>query len=433
MDRTELRRRFYFRLLMVLAYIGTIGFGLFYYLLDLDVLFYTTIVSFIFFTVYTLFSLFNRQLILLFRLSIVVIFSAFFMQVYYTGGIASPSVPKFFIAAIVTLFYKPNIDRYIMIGVCFLATISIYLLTIHGYTYDLIPAEMKLLNSFICYTFIMVTFMVYLIMFRDSMMRKNQRLSKSISDLESTTTKLIESEKMESIAMLSSGLAHELNNPLNYVSGLLKPINENLEEVRPLVAEEHKPKAISLIDEVQEFLSVIAIGAEKASFIIKKLIHISPQGDGESVENFDLGETLMMTTQIIKDSHPEVEFDIEIGSNLIINGNQIEVNQLFVNIIENCIEALQLSDSDGVLKITGSNHRDDVLITIQDNGIGMTEDIKRRMFEPFYSNKEPGKGAGLGLYISKSISNKFGGTIQVQSKPNQGAKFNVTFPSIEPN
>ncbi len=416
---------------MIIAYLATIGFCVYYFILGIPILAYTAVVAFCFFVIYGVVSIFNKHLVLLFRLSIVVIFWAFFLQVFYTGGISSPSIPQFFIASIVTLFYKPHIDRYVMITLSFIATIVMFLLSHYGYTENLIPEDLRQVNSLICYLFIMLTFLIYLIMFRDSLLRKNRKLSESIANLQSTTSKLIESEKMQSIAMLTSGLAHELNNPLNYVSGLLKPIDENIQELLPLLSESEKEKALPLIEEIQEFLSVINVGAEKASFIIKKLIHISPQGDWQDIERFDLTETLKISTQIIKESNPDLDFEVELPDELVMYANQIEVNQMFVNIIENSVEALNGNKTGGWLKLKGDQVGDEIRIQIEDNGMGMDEHVQKHLFEPFYSNKGPGQGTGLGLYISKSIANKYGGTIAVTSAPNEGSRFDIVFPASE--
>lgn len=257
--------------------------------------------------------------------------------------------------------------------------------------------------------------------------RRNQELNETLSELRNTQDKLLETEKIASISVLTAGLAHELNNPLNYVSGVIKPIKLDLEELSNCLDKEASSEAVFLISEMNELLSSLSEGVDKVTMIIKNLVDISPKIYPDQKRAFELSKIIEAAIYVIQKSNSNVEIAFKVVEELVVFGDYAELNQVFLNLLKNSLDALKEIDLPKIT-ITLDRIEEVALICIKDNGMGMDQETTSKIFQPFYTTKEPGKGTGLGLYISYGIIKKYDGEITVESTIGSGTEFSIQLP-----
>jgi signal transduction histidine kinase len=279
----------------------------------------------------------------------------------------------------------------------------------------------------------------------------NSELNQALTTLQSAQAQLIDAEKMASLGQLTAGIAHELNNPINFVSSNINPLSRDLEEVFEVLdsysqLDSADPEITSRISEVRQLaegydltflrseinqlMKGIADGATRTAEIVKGL-RIFSRLDEDTLKRADINECVRSTLIILKSSIKSEskvydQLDPELPE---INCSPGKLNQVFMNILVNALQATAASNK------TYENRRVDVktsfddqniYISIRDNGAGMPPEVKSRIFEPFFTTKEVGQGTGLGLSIVLGIINDHNGRIEVNSIPNEGTEFILT-------
>ncbi len=283
----------------------------------------------------------------------------------------------------------------------------------------------------------------------------NDELNKAMRELKEAESQLVESEKMASLGQLTAGIAHEINNPINFVTSNVKPLNrdvlmliEAVNEMEAIVAEEgtreQKLKKIAdykndidfdyLKEEIDQLLSGIGEGASRTAEIVKGL-RIFSRLDEDDLKKADINEglesTLVITNNLLNNS---IKVEKHYGNLPLIECYPGKLNQVFLNMISNAIYALKkkFNGADGgVLSITTYSDDQYLYVKIGDNGIGMDENTKKRLFEPFFTTKDVGEGTGLGLSISYNTINKHNGRIEVNSELGKGTDFILILPLIQ--
>ncbi len=273
-----------------------------------------------------------------------------------------------------------------------------------------------------------------------------ETLSNTYSELTQTQQQLVQADKMASLGQLTAGIAHEINNPVNFMSGSIKPLHRDIEDLIEFIRRydeiigdalpEDKMKELKAMkadmdidftmQEILTLLKGVEEGANRTSEIVKGLRNFS-RLDESSWKNADLNEGIESTLLLLNNKLLEKKIHLEKNLNKIplINCYPGQINQVLMNIIGNAIDANEVSG-----RITISSIADNglVKVSIKDEGMGMTEDIKQKIFEPFFTTKEVGKGTGLGLSISYGIIDKHHGKIQVESQPGKGTEFIISLP-----
>jgi PAS domain S-box-containing protein len=267
---------------------------------------------------------------------------------------------------------------------------------------------------------------------------------------------LVQSEKMSSLGQLVAGVAHEINNPVSFIYGNITPANQYIQDLIKLIQlyQQHYPKPVpEIITEIAEMdlefiivdlpklLNSMEFGAERIKDIVLSLRNFSRLDEAEmKAVNIHEGidGALMILQNRLKASpeRPTIEVIQKYGQLPKIECYAGQLNQVFMNILANAIDALEESLIKG--QITGNakieintelTNNKQVIIQIQDNGIGIPEDIQKRLFEPFFTTKPVGKGTGLGLSISyQIITEKHHGSLQCISAPGTGTEFIITIP-----
>ncbi|UXX78978.1 ATP-binding protein [Reichenbachiella carrageenanivorans] len=275
-----------------------------------------------------------------------------------------------------------------------------------------------------------------------------EQLEKTNLDLKNTQVHLVQAEKMSSLGLLTAGIAHEINNPINFVSSGVQSLTKNfgemdsflenyqkvlsldtLEEIKKYAAvmEEDEDLLKELQDSSQELLEDVRYGILRITEIVNGLRSFSRHDEAE-VKETDINESFDSALLILKNKYKnKAEIVKEMDDTLPqIQCFPGQLNQVFVNLINNAIDAL---DENGEIKIQTINLSDDTIeIRISDNGTGMPEEVKAKIFDPFFTTKEIGKGTGLGLSISHGIIEKHHGKIRVESKMGVGTTFIINLP-----
>ena len=274
---------------------------------------------------------------------------------------------------------------------------------------------------------------------------KNTELNKLLSDLKEAQQQLIMSEKMASLGQLTAGVAHEINNPINFVSANIKPLKEDLNDILECInryeevikenklegmfSKVHQFKRNSDINfsmqEVQDLLRVIEEGASRTTEIVKGLRNFS-RLDQNVVKKADMNEGIESTLTLLHSVYKDrVEIEKDFGKLPEVDCLPGQINQVLMNILSNALQAIP---EQGKIFIKTWQENETVKISIRDTGSGMSEAIRQKIFDPFFTTKDVGKGTGLGLSISYGIIEKHNGKIEVQSEPGKGTTFIITLP-----
>ncbi|MEH2375768.1 PAS domain-containing sensor histidine kinase [Nostoc sp.] len=330
-----------------------------------------------------------------------------------------------------------------------------------------------------------------------------QDLKETLRELQHTQTQLIQSEKMSSLGQLVAGVAHEINNPVNFIYGNLNPAKEYTQDLLSLLQlyQSHYPQPVPEIEDFAELIeldflksdllqiiSSMKVGADRIREIVLSLRTFSRLDEAE-MKAVDIHEGIDSTLMILQsrfkgnDQRPTIEIIKEYAKLPLVQCYTGQLNQVFMNILSNAIDALE----EGVgkvrppLGIRGNGDEGDqgdkgnnqfpillyerlrqrqrsvqvpnaqcpistirictqlqepnqVTIRITDNGLGIPEDVKKQLFNPFFTTKPIGKGTGMGLAISyQIIRERHGGSLECISQPGQGAEFVIKIPLIQHN
>lgn len=287
---------------------------------------------------------------------------------------------------------------------------------------------------------------------------RNDRLRAALEELKLAQDQLVQSEKLASIGQLTAGIAHELNNPINFVSSSAQSLRRDFDDVTEILrmltemgadddALQEKVQALQdrmtqldmafTMKEIDELLTGIDDGTTRTSEIVKGL-RIFSRMDGDAATEANLNDLLESTLVILRSSlQDEVELTVDLAPNVpAVPCQPGKLNQVFMNLITNAAQATSKTDlapadryvriRTRVLQQEGANA---VQVSIEDNGIGMSEAVQSQIFDPFFTTKDVGEGTGLGLSIVKGILDDHQATLDIQSTPGEGSTFLITFPS----
>jgi two-component system NtrC family sensor kinase len=281
---------------------------------------------------------------------------------------------------------------------------------------------------------------------RDELQRRSDEQQALIQRLEETRHQLVQSEKMASIGQLAAGVAHEINNPIGYVSSNLQSLRDYVESLLAIVAalESHQqalppPTAARLQQlkaehdydylraDILQLLDESREGALRVKQIVQDLKDFSHVGE-QGRQWADLHKGLDSTLNIV---HNEIKYVAEVvreyASLPDIECLASQLNQVFMNLLVNAAQAMQ--GRRGTIRVsTRALGDDEVVVEVQDAGEGIAPENLKRIFDPFFTTKPVGKGTGLGLSLSYSIVRKHHGRIEVDSQLGVGTTFRVVLP-----
>ncbi|MCY7390666.1 MAG: PAS domain-containing protein [Leptolyngbyaceae cyanobacterium CAN_BIN12] len=282
---------------------------------------------------------------------------------------------------------------------------------------------------------------------------QTEQLERTLRELQQAQAQLVQTEKMSSLGQLVAGVAHEINNPVNFIYGNVNHAHDYTQELLGLIElyQQHYPTPVLavqqeidaidldfLLEDLPKSLSSMKLGAERIQTIVLALRNFSRM-DEAAVKVVDIHEgidsTLMILHSRLKASHdaPEIRIIKEYGKLPKIECYAGQLNQVFMNILANAIDALEEgseSNRPNTIHIrTEATDNQQVRICIADNGLGMTEEVRNRLFDPFFTTKAVGKGTGLGLSISYQIVvERHKGSLHCFSELGQGCEFWIEVP-----
>ncbi len=291
--------------------------------------------------------------------------------------------------------------------------------------------------------------LVALLLYRNNRQRRkaNEVLENTLDDLKSTQFQLIQSEKMASLGELTAGIAHEIQNPLNFVNNFSEVNTELIDELEQEIKKGNLNEIASLAKDIKGNEQKINHHGKRAGDIVKGMLQHSRVGSGTK-EPTDINaladEYLRLAYHGLKAKDKSfnatmvTDFDETIGSINIISQ---DIGRVILNLITNAFYAVNEKAKQNIVgyepTVTVSTHRPplpgrgvggEVKITVKDNGNGIPQKVLDKIFQPFFTTKPTGQGTGLGLSLSYDIVKAHGGELQVDTKENEGTTFTITLP-----
>ena len=286
---------------------------------------------------------------------------------------------------------------------------------------------------------------------RTTELRKtNEDLNEAMKNLKETQSQLVSAEKMASLGQLTAGIAHEINNPINFVTSSVKPLRQNISEVILILRKyeelngntsiQEKLAEIDalkdelemnfLLEEINDIIESIDEGAQRTAEIVQGLRNFS-HVDDIGIKDNDINKGISSTLKLLKSELENIKVKKSFAELPLIECYGGKINQVFLNIINNAVQALKKYGSrteDPQITITTELLNDKVMVLIEDNGPGIPEDIKDKIFDPFFTTKDVGEGTGLGLSVAYGIIEQHHGSIKVETEIGKGTKFIVALP-----
>ncbi|MBI5197743.1 MAG: hypothetical protein HZA19_03950 [Nitrospirae bacterium] len=228
-------------------------------------------------------------------------------------------------------------------------------------------------------------------------------------------TQLLHAEKLATIGAFSAGIAHDINNPLYLILSLSESL---LDEKDPVVIREY----------AQDILGTV----QKIKAIVEGFTGYARTSAEEALEPVEIGRVLDEALRVVK--YATVCYDVNVikdydGTPLLLHGRSQEFLQLFINLIKNAVQAM---GGKGTLRLSVRGGEDAITAVVSDSGPGIPREHGERIFDPFFTTKPPGQGTGLGLYIVKTLLERYGGEIRMESEVGHGTAFRLRFPKNRP-
>ncbi|MBD1925534.1 hybrid sensor histidine kinase/response regulator [Trichocoleus sp. FACHB-90] len=292
---------------------------------------------------------------------------------------------------------------------------------------------------------------------QNELQAQNTQLQQALNELKKTQAQLVQKEKMLGLGQLAAGMAHEINNSIGFVSSNLEPASEYIQDLLNLInlyQQEYPKPSIPIQEAIQEidldFLSLdikkimgsMQTGAERISTMILALRIFSRLNESD-IKPVDIHEGLDSTLLLLQHrlrkerKCPEIKVIKQYGNLPLVTCYASQLNQVFFNLLNNAIDAIESGLEKGITELssptiwikTELTSYKTVSIQIKDNGIGIDEKVRSRLFNPFFTTKPVGQGSGLGLVTSYEIVvEKHKGELRCNSAPGQGAEFTIEIP-----
>jgi signal transduction histidine kinase len=291
---------------------------------------------------------------------------------------------------------------------------------------------------------------IAIILYRNSLQRKKanvllsqqkDELENTLSTLKTTQNQLVQSEKMASLGEMTAGIAHEIQNPLNFVNNFSEVNSELLDELKEELANNNVQSAIEIANDIKENEGKINYHGKRADAIVKSMLQHSRAGSGKK----ELTDINALTDEYVRLSYHglrakdksfnakfETDFDNSVGKIYVIPQ---EIGRVLLNLINNAFYAVSEKEKqvgenyEPTVTVSTKKIGDNVEVKVRDNGNGIPHKVLDKIFQPFFTTKPPGQGTGLGLSLSYDIVTKaHGGEFKVDTKEGKGTVFTVILP-----
>ena len=310
---------------------------------------------------------------------------------------------------------------------------------------QLVADQLKYKNEVQLYSFIggaLILVVIALILWRSSQQQRNAKtkIQHAYTELKSTQAQLIQSEKMASLGELTAGIAHEIENPLNFVNNFSEVSNELIGEMKEELSKGNTQEANEIADELKQNLEKINHHGKRADAIVKGMLQHSRASSGQR-ELTDINalcdEYLRLAYHGIRakeksfNAKLETDLDPSLGK---INIIPQDIGRVILNLINNAFYAVNEKAKQNIpayeptVTVATKRISNGTVISVADNGNGIPQNIRDKIFQPFFTTKPTGQGTGLGLSLSYDIIKAHGGEIKVETKEGQGSEFIIQLP-----
>ncbi len=272
--------------------------------------------------------------------------------------------------------------------------------------------------------------------------QQKEELQTTLEDLKATQTQLIQKEKMASLGELTAGIAHEIQNPLNFVNNFSEVSRELLEELEQEAQAEHKEEVLAIATDIKQNMEKIHHHGQRADAIVKSMLQHSRTARGEQLPM----ELNALTEEYLRLSYHGMRAkDQTFNANLVTDWDASlekvsvvpqELGRVLLNLFNNAFYATQQKKAqlNGQYQpevMVGTRRvRNQVEIRVRDNGMGIPDTVKQKIFQPFFTTKPTGQGTGLGLSLSYEIIIKgHGGELKVETQVGEFTEFTIVLPS----
>jgi signal transduction histidine kinase len=269
-----------------------------------------------------------------------------------------------------------------------------------------------------------------------------QKAEEALTELQATQKQLIQSEKMASLGELTAGIAHEIQNPLNFVNNFSEVSKELLDEMREAIEKGDTEDAKEIMNDVIQNLEKINHHGKRADGIVKGMLQHSSSGSGKKEPtniNALADEYLRLAYHGLRakdksfNATMKTEFDESIGN---INIIPQDIGRVILNLITNAFYEVDKKkkridgDYDPTVSVSTKKENGNVIIQVKDNADGIPQKILDKIFQPFFTTKPTGQGTGLGLSLSYDIVKAHGGELKVETKEGEGTEFIIQLPVV---
>ena len=270
--------------------------------------------------------------------------------------------------------------------------------------------------------------------------KRNRQLAQGKAELELLQARLVQNEKMASLGQIAAGIAHEINNPLGFISGNLAVFRDYVTNLRELTdgaeyaaensadgVESRADESDNLFENLRLLIDDCSEGAERISGIVRNLRTFSRLDEAE-YSRTDVHEGIDSTVRLLSRYYSGGNLTLirKYGELPLIDAFAGQLNQVWLNLLVNAAQAI--GENYGTVTVETRVAAENIFIKISDDGAGIGGENLSRIFEPFYTTKPVGEGTGLGLSISFGIIARHGGTIEVESAPGKGTTFTIRLP-----
>jgi two-component system NtrC family sensor kinase len=279
---------------------------------------------------------------------------------------------------------------------------------------------------------------------------QKEKLQKKVEELQQTRSQLVQSEKMAAVGQLAAGIAHEINNPVGFISSNLGSLNEYLVDIQQVLTKQTEcigkllvgsepgnetVKELSelkqqvglafILSDIDQLLSDSIEGTHRVKNIIADLSEFS-HADGPELAREDINQLIDKTINVAwNELKYKAEVEKEFGELPLVLCNGGKLAQAFLNLLVNAAQAIE---SRGVITLRSGQDGSMIWAEVEDTGSGIPDHMVSKIFDPFFTTKEVGKGTGLGLHMVQSVIDSHGGTVSVSSEVGKGTLFHLTLP-----
>ena len=252
----------------------------------------------------------------------------------------------------------------------------------------------------------------------EHIIEQREQIAQAQDELRMLHERALQQEKFSSLGMMAAGVAHEINNPMAFVTSNVSSLFKDLKQ-QPVLDEPLK-------EYVDEVLPATMVGIKRVNAIVSDLRRFA-RGDPEVYSEYDPNEEAKAAQRIAQGQLHHVRVELDLGDVGRVVGRPQQLVQVLVNMLAN---AGQATPPGGLVRLSTRSEEDGIRVEVRDTGTGMTPEILHNLFQPFFTTKPPGMGTGLGLAVAHSIVTSQGGHIEVESAPGRGTCFILHLPRV---